>query len=91
MILELKVKPGAGKDKVVSFKEPNFLEITLKAKPEKNKANESLCQFLGKILKVSKSQIKILKGKTLRNKLVKIEGITEKEALRRLKKFVEES
>uniref|UniRef100_A0A7V5XGH3 DUF167 domain-containing protein n=1 Tax=Thermodesulfobacterium geofontis TaxID=1295609 RepID=A0A7V5XGH3_9BACT len=49
MLLEIKVKPGFSKDKILQFKEPNFLEVSLKALPEKNKANESLCKFLGNI------------------------------------------
>ncbi|HEB73989.1 MAG: DUF167 domain-containing protein [Thermodesulfobacterium sp.] len=85
MLLELKVKPGSSKDKILMFKEPNYLEISLKAKPEKNKANESLCRFLGKILNVSQNQIKILKGKTSRKKLVKVEGILEKEGIELIK------
>ena len=91
MILELKVKPGSAKDKILVFKKPNFLEISLKAKPEKNKANESLCQFLRKIFKVPKNQIKILKGKTSRNKLIKVEGLTEKEVIKAIEKALEES
>uniref|UniRef100_A0A7V4JPF1 DUF167 domain-containing protein n=1 Tax=Thermodesulfobacterium geofontis TaxID=1295609 RepID=A0A7V4JPF1_9BACT len=63
MLLEIKVKPGSSKDKIIQFKEPNFLEISLKALPQKNEANESLCQFLGNIFKISKKEIKILKGK----------------------------
>lgn len=91
MILQIKVNPGSSKDKIVFFKEPNFLEINLKAKPEKNKANESLCQFLGKLFKVPKEQVKILKGKTTKNKLVKIEELTEKEVLESIKKALEKS
>lgn len=85
MFLEIKVKPNSSEDKIIQFKEPKFLEISLKAPPEKNKANESLCQFLSKILKIPKSQIKIVKGKTARNKIVKIEGIAEKEAIKMFK------
>ncbi len=88
MILEIKVKPGASKDKILSFKEPNFLEISVRAKPEQNKANESLCNFLRKILKVPKSQVKILKGKTSKTKLVKVEGISENEFLESVKNFL---
>ena len=88
MLLEIKVKPGSSKDKLLQFKEPNFLEISLKAQPEKNKANESLCQFLGNLLKISKREIKILKGKTSRNKIVKIEGITEEKAIKIIKEIL---
>jgi|UniRef100_A0A7C4P0K0 uncharacterized protein (TIGR00251 family) len=88
MLLEIKVKPGSSKDKLLQFKEPNFLEISLKAQPEKNKANESLCQFLGNLFKISKREIKILKGTTSRNKIVKIEGITEEKAIKIIKEIL---
>jgi uncharacterized protein (TIGR00251 family) len=88
MLLEIKVKPGSSKDKLLQFKEPNFLEISLKAQPEKNKANESLCEFLGNIFKIPKREIKILKGTTSRNKIVKIEGITEEKAIKIIKEIL---
>jgi uncharacterized protein (TIGR00251 family) len=88
MLLEIKVKPGSSKDKLLQFEEPNFLEISLKAQPEKNKANESLCEFLGNIFKIPKREIKILKGTTSRNKIVKIEGITEEKAIKIIKEIL---
>ncbi|NPA39966.1 MAG: YggU family protein [Thermodesulfobacteria bacterium] len=85
MILEVKVKPGAGKDLIKSFKEPNFLEVTLKAKAENNQANESLIKFLRKTFKIPEESIKIVKGRTSRKKLVKIEGLSEEEFLKVVK------
>jgi len=84
MLLEVKVKPGAGKDEVLSFRPPNFLEISLKAKPENNQANLSLCRFLAKLLNLKEDQVKILKGKTSRKKLVAIEGIEAEDFVKRL-------
>jgi len=81
VILEVKVKPGAGKDLIKFFKEPNFLEISLKAKAENNKANESLIKFLHKTFKVPLENIKIIKGKTSKKKLIKIEGLEEEKFL----------
>jgi len=84
MLLEVKVKPGAGKDEVLSFRAPNFLEISLKARPENNQANLSLCKFLAKLLNLKEDQVKILKGKTSRKKLVAIEGIEVEDFVKRL-------
>lgn len=89
MLLELKVKPGSAKNQILIFKEPNYLEISLKAKPEKNKANEELCYFLGKVLNVSQNKIKILKGKTSKRKLIKVEGVEEKECIELIKNAIE--
>ncbi|PMP69083.1 MAG: hypothetical protein C0190_00665 [Thermodesulfobacterium geofontis] len=89
MLLEIKVKPGSSEDRIIQFREPNFLEISLKAPPEKNKANERLSQFLSKVFKIPKNQVKIVKGKTSKNKIIKIEGIIEKEAIKIIKKTLE--
>ncbi len=89
MILEIKVKPRSLEDKIIIFKKPNFLEIALKAKPEKNQANESLLKFLSNLIGISKNQIKILKGKTSKNKLIKIEKIEEIQLKKVLEKYLE--
>lgn len=86
MLLEVKVKPGSSKDKILSFREPNFLEIALEAKPERNEANLSLCKFLAKCLNLEKDLIKIIKGKNSPKKILVIEGLSEDEFWRRIKK-----
>lgn len=87
MIIEVKVKPSAKKDTILKFKKPNIFEISLRAKPEKNQANESLCRFLSKLLKISKDEIKIIKGKTSKKKLIQIKNLNEKEFLKKLETF----
>ncbi len=81
MLLEIKVKPNSTKDEILSFRAPNFLEISLKAKAENNQANEALIKFLAKTLKIDPEKIKIIKGKSSRKKLLSLEGITEKDFL----------
>ncbi len=88
MILEIKVKPQSSQNKILVFKEPNFLEIALKAKPEKNQANDSLLKFLANLIGIPKNQIKILKGKTSKNKLIRIEGIEEMQLKKILEKYL---
>jgi uncharacterized protein YggU (UPF0235/DUF167 family) len=62
--------------------------LEIKVKPGSSKDNESLCQFLGNLFKISKREIKILKGTTSRNKIVKIEGITEEKAIKIIKEIL---
>jgi uncharacterized protein (TIGR00251 family) len=87
MVIEVKVKPGAGKDAVLNYKAPNFFEISVKAKAEKNQANQALCKFLGKLFGIGSSNVKILKGKTSRNKLIKLETLSESEFLKRVERL----
>jgi len=84
MLLEVKVKPGASRDEITFFREPNYLEIALKAKAENNEANLSLCKFLAKVLKIDEREVKIIKGRTSRKKTVALAGLTEKDLLERL-------
>jgi len=84
MILQVKVKPGAGKDRVKGFKN-GILEVEVKAKPEAGKANESLIRFLSKLFKLDKEDIKIVKGKTSRLKTLKLNGKEDE-----LKRILEE-
>ncbi len=86
MILEVKVKPGAGKDRLVKVDPSGMLEIALKAKAEKNQANDSLCRFLEKTFKLARGSVKILRGKSQRKKTLKLE-ISEEEFLKRLKEL----
>lgn len=86
MLLEVKVKPGAGKDKILSFREPHCLEIALSAKAERNEANNSLCNFLAKLLGIDRKKIKILKGKSSPKKILALEGVSEEELRRLLEK-----
>lgn len=74
MLLNIKVFPGA-KNQEVKKQESllgDLWKVYLKSKPEKGKANKELIDFLSEKFKVSKSEIVILKGKTSRNKIIKI-------------------
>jgi len=84
MIIEVKVRPSAKKDAILKFKKPNIFEISLKAKPEKNQANKSLCRFLSKLFKISENNIKIIKGKTSKKKLIQIKNLNEEKFLKKL-------
>lgn len=61
VILKVVVKPGAKTSKIVGLY-AGELKIQLAALPEKGKANIKLCEFLAECLKISKSQVKVLKG-----------------------------
>jgi len=47
--------------------------VRVTATPEKGKANEKVIKLLAKHFKVAKSQVKIIRGLTSRNKTVEIE------------------
>jgi uncharacterized protein (TIGR00251 family) len=70
IIIEVKVHPRSSKKdwKIID----NGLDVRIKAQPINGKANEELIELLSEIFNVKKKDIIILKGKTSKNKLIKI-------------------
>jgi uncharacterized protein (TIGR00251 family) len=68
MILKIKVKPNSNKQEIEKIDEENY-KISLKSKPEDNKANIELIKLLKKHFE---KDIKIIKGLRNRNKIVEV-------------------
>ena len=68
MKLSVKVKPRAKEDRVEVNKDE--IRIFVKEPPEKGKANKAVIKLLAKHFKVPQASIKIISGKTSRNKIV---------------------
>jgi len=63
-VFKIIVKPNSNKNEVLSYdKEKNAYRITIKAKPEDNKANIEIIKFLSKLLKKRARIISGLKSK----------------------------
>lgn len=71
VILKVIVKPNAKQTKIVGLYNDE-LKIHLAAVPEKGKANSKLCEFIADCLKLSKSQVKVLRGETSQHKEILI-------------------
>lgn len=65
--LFVSVKPNSAKSEIIGIKEDSLI-VKLNALPKDNEANKELIKILSKILKIPKSNIQIIKGKTGRNK-----------------------
>jgi len=81
--IAVRVYPGAAKNEVVGFK-GEMLQVRVSAPPVKGKANQELIAFLSKLLGISKGRISIIRGHTLRNKLIAIDGLSREEVMKRL-------
>jgi uncharacterized protein (TIGR00251 family) len=68
MIINVKVKPNSGKQEIENIDDNNY-KISLKLKPEDNKANIELIKLLKKHFG---KNIKIIKGLRSRNKVIEI-------------------
>ena len=70
MIINIKVKPSSGKQEIKELSN-NQYTVNLKSPPEDNKANLELIKLLKKHFK---KDIKIIKGKKSRNKIIEIKN-----------------
>ena len=62
---------------VITIIEDEFIKVKLTAQPMENKANKALIEFLSKLFKVPKSEIKIIKGETSKEKTILFSNLTE--------------
>ena len=60
------------------------IKIKLRAPPLEGKANAALRSFLAEELEISERKIVLERGEKSRDKLVRIEGLSEEEVRRRL-------
>ena len=70
MIIKVKVRPNSG-EQTIEEKEGIYY-VSVKESPEQNKANIELINSLAKHFNKSAAEIKILRGKTSRNKIVEV-------------------
>lgn len=75
MDIKIKVIPKSSINSIIGF-ENEILKIKLTTVPEKGFANKALIDLLSKSLKIPKSSILILKGKTSSSKIVRLEGVS---------------
>jgi len=68
---------------VIGFAD-GVLWVKIAAPPVKGKANRELLAFLSQLLGISQGALIITKGYTSRNKTVAIDGLSQKESLKRL-------
>ena len=81
--LEVRVQPRAKRNALEAV-EGQALKAYVTAPPEGGKANDALVALLAKALGVAKDRVGIVRGHRGRIKLVRIEGLAEPEARRRL-------
>ena len=81
--LRVHIVPNAKIDKVVG-EHGGAIKIKLRAPAVKGKANAALITFLAERLKVPAHTIVLLRGQKSRDKIVRIDGLSEDDVRRRL-------
>jgi len=84
-ILQIRVQPNAQKNQVVGILSDGRIKIKIQAPPLEGKANKALFRYLYQILDVPESQMELVRGDTSRDKIIRIDGISESDAIRIIK------
>ncbi len=77
--LSLRIQPRSSRNEAVRM-EDGGIKIRLNAPPVDGAANEALIRFLADLLGVPKSGVEIVSGHTSKNKIVRIEGVSQETA-----------
>lgn len=72
LVLEIKVIPSSGRQKIV-LEQENLLKCYLKSAPEGGKANIELIKYLSKQLNITRNSITIISGATSRKKRINVD------------------
>lgn len=79
-VMTIRVVPGSSVNKIVALEE-GALRVKLTAPAVEGRANEALIAFLAKRLRVPKGKVTIVSGPFSRVKRVRVEGVSETEAM----------
>jgi uncharacterized protein (TIGR00251 family) len=75
-LLSVRVQPRAKRDEVAGER-AGAIVIRLTAPPVDGKANAALCAFVARILRIPASRVDVVRGRTSRDKVVRVEDVTE--------------
>ncbi len=77
--IKVRVQPGASRNRVQGFRE-GALRVSVTAPPHDGKANAALLELLAASLGIARSRLRIVRGHAVRDKVVTVERMAEKEA-----------
>ena len=73
-VVPMLVTPGASRNRLCG-EHNGTVKVSLTAPPEKGKANKALCSFISRELGINRSQVRIISGRTSRQKEVLLERV----------------
>jgi uncharacterized protein len=81
--IPVRVQARAARDEIAGERAGALL-VRLTALPVEGRANEALCRLLAKRLGVARGTVSVVRGDRSRDKLVRVEGLSDTEARRLL-------
>ena len=76
LVLSLRVQPRASRNEVLEVRDSRLM-IRTTAAPADGKANKAVIRLLADFLDIAPSRIRLVRGQTQRNKLVRVSGPVE--------------
>jgi len=74
--ITIRVTPRSSKNEIQEILTDGTIKIRITSAPVDGHANETLVRFLAEVLNVSTSQVEIIAGKSGRDKLISIIGLS---------------
>jgi len=72
-VVKVRVRPGASEDRVVGV-HAGALRVTVRAAPERGKANEAVARLLARTVGARPSEVELLSGAAARDKTLLVRG-----------------
>jgi uncharacterized protein (TIGR00251 family) len=82
-ILRVHVTPGARQEQIAGW-HGGSLRVRVRARPEKGRANQAVLRILARRLGVTPANLSIVRGAASRDKLVKVDVLSDEELRARL-------
>lgn len=73
--ITVRVTPRAGKNEIQEIMDDGTIKIRITSAPVDGQANDTLLEYLAKLLDVKISQLEIIAGQTGRDKLISVLGM----------------
>ena len=84
--IKVRVQPRASKDQVIGYRE-DVLRLRVTAPPAEGKANDAVVSLLAEALGIAKGRVRVVRGRSSREKVVLVESSAQEEVQRRLAAF----
>jgi uncharacterized protein len=82
-LLAVRVKPRASASRIAGERSGRLL-VNVTAPPVDSRANEAVCRLIAKTLGIASGRVTIVSGERGRDKMIRIDGLSAREAASRL-------
>ncbi len=82
-LVRVRVQPGARSSEIAGFRE-EVLQVKVSAPAREGRANEALLRLLAEKLGVRRARVSLVRGAASRDKIVRVDGVSDEELAARL-------